>query len=76
MPSRSARVLAAVSVWPCVGVPEIVTAPVGLSLTAMMVTMVDPVATNAPPVPWSPVLPSLKPHSITTLAGGASEALA
>jgi hypothetical protein len=45
---------------------------VGLSLTAMMVTMVDPVAWSAPPGPWSPVLPSLKTQSMKTLAGGAS----
>ena len=33
MPSASAKVLEAVSVWPWVAVPEIVTAPVGASFT-------------------------------------------
>ena len=37
MPSASARVLLAVSVWPCVAVPLMLTLPVGASFTAAMV---------------------------------------
>ena len=33
MPSMSARVLLALSVWPCVTVPLMLTEPVGASLT-------------------------------------------
>ena len=30
----------------------------------------SPAADSAPPVPWAPLLPSLKVQSICTLAGG------
>ena len=45
---------------------------VGLSLTAAIVTVVLPVALNAPPLPCEPALPSLKTQLIWALAGGAS----
>ena len=48
---------------------------VGASLTAVMTVML-PVAVKAPPVPWAPLLPSLKVQSICVLAGGASLLLA
>ncbi len=49
-----------------------VSASTGASLTAVMVTVVLPVAVRAPPVPWLPLLPSLKVQLIWALAGGAS----
>ena len=39
MPSMSARVSEAVSVWPCVAVPVMVTLPVGASLTLSTVAV-------------------------------------
>ncbi len=50
--------------------------PAGASLAAVMVTVVLPLAVNAPPVPCAPELPSLKVQPITTEAGGVSDALA
>ena len=45
---------------------------VGASLTAVMVTVVLPVAVSVPPVPWAPLLLSLKVQLICALAGGVS----
>ena len=53
-----------------------VLATVGASFTAVMFTVVLPAAVKAPPLPWLPVLPSLKLQSTCTLAGGASDVLA
>ena len=50
MPSTSAKVLAAVRVWPCVGVPVMVTAPVGASLT--LATAVVALLVTDSAVPW------------------------
>ena len=70
-PSASARVLAAVRVWPCLATPVMVTLPVGASLTAVMLTVVLPVTLRVPPAPWLPVLPSLNVQSSCTLLAGA-----
>ena len=50
MPSTSAKVLAAVSVWPCVAVPLMVTLPVGASLTLATAAVALLVTLSA--VPW------------------------
>ena len=47
MPSASAKVLAAVSVWPWVAVPEIVTAPVGASFTLATAVVAELVTLSA-----------------------------
>ena len=49
---------------------------IGASLTAVMETVVLPVALSAPPPPCAPLLPSLKNQSTCTVAGGASLPLA
>jgi hypothetical protein len=48
----------------------------GASFNAVMLTVELPLAASAPPLPWPPLLPSLKAQSSCTLAGGASELLA
>ena len=67
---KSARSAATpvLTLWVVVGTP----ASVGASLTAVMLTVVLPVALNTPPVPWLPLLPSFNVQFSTTLAGGAS----
>jgi hypothetical protein len=45
------------------------------SFTAVMLTVVLPVALRAPPVPWLALLPSEKVQSICAVLGGASELL-
>ena len=67
MPSTSARVLAAVRVWPWVGVPLMVTAPVGASLTAATVRVMSWVST----LPSSSVTETVKLSVPCQLAVGA-----
>ena len=50
MPSRSASVLNADRVWPCAGVPVMVTAPVGASLT--LATVAVALLVTFSKVPW------------------------
>ena len=49
---------------------------VGAVLTALMLTVVLPVAVRGPPAPCAPVLPSSKVQSICAVAGGEPELLA
>ena len=57
-------------------VPAVSSVATGASLTDIILTVVLPVAVNAPPVPCPPLLPSLKVQLIWIDAGGASLLLA
>ena len=70
MPSASASVLPAVSVWPCAAVPLMVTVPVGASLTAVMLMVAVSEAVRFPPAPLLPR--SLTASVKVSLAGGVS----